>query len=71
LRILVTKHRELLGEIEDEVRSLLCEGHSGPWWAMPSASAGKVPGQRYRHLVTDKVDLAAGHRRVHEATSGH
>jgi hypothetical protein len=28
LRTLVTKHRELLGEIEEEVRSLLNEGHS-------------------------------------------
>jgi hypothetical protein len=56
LRALVTKHRELLVEIEEEVRSLLTEGHS---WTVVGNAIGisrQAARQRYRHLVADQPD---------------
>ena len=56
LRTLVTKHRELLVEIEEEVRSLLTEGHS---WTVVGNAIGisrQAARQRYRHLVAHQPD---------------
>jgi hypothetical protein len=56
LRSLVTKHRELLAEIEDEVRRLLNQGHS--WTVVGDAVGLSRQGarQRYRHLVANKPE---------------
>jgi hypothetical protein len=60
LRTLVTKHRELLGEIEEEVRSLLNEGHS---WTVVGNAIGisrQAARQRYRHLVAHRPETGSG-----------
>jgi hypothetical protein len=60
LRTLVTKHHELLGEIEEEVRSLLNQGHS---WTVVGDAIGisrQAARQRYRHLVAHEPETATG-----------
>jgi hypothetical protein len=60
LRTLVTKHRELLGEIEEEVRSLLNEGHS---WTLVGNAIGitrQAAHQRYRHVVAHQPETGSG-----------
>jgi len=60
LRTLVTKHRELLGEIEEEVRSLVNEGHS---WTVVGNIIGisrQAARQRYRHLVAHQPETGSG-----------
>jgi hypothetical protein len=60
LRTLVTQHRVLLGEIEEEVRSLLTAGHS---WTVVGNAIGisrQAARQRYRHLVAHEPETASG-----------
>jgi hypothetical protein len=60
LRSLVTKHRELLGEIDDEVRRLLTDGHS---WTVVGRAIGlsrQGARQRYRHLLADHAARLVG-----------
>jgi hypothetical protein len=60
LRTLVTKHRELLGEIEAEVRSLLGEGHS---WTVVGDAIGisrQAARQRYRFVVAHQPETGSG-----------
>jgi len=60
LRTLMTKHHELLGEIEEEVCSLLNQGHS---WTVVGNAIGisrQAARQRYRHLVALEPETASG-----------
>jgi hypothetical protein len=55
LKVLVTRHHELLAEIESEVRNLLDQGHS--WTQVGNAIGLSRQGarQRYRHLVASQT----------------
>ncbi len=60
LRALAKRQRELLGEIEDEVRSLLAEGHS---WTVVGRAIGlsrQGARQRYRHVMAEKQEARSG-----------
>jgi hypothetical protein len=57
---LTKRQRELLGEIEDEVRCLLAEGHS---WTVVGRAIGlsrQGARQRYRHLTAEKHEVISG-----------
>jgi hypothetical protein len=60
LRALAKRQRELVGEIEDEVRCLLAEGHS---WTVVGRAIGlsrQGARQRYRHVMAEKQEVRSG-----------
>jgi hypothetical protein len=57
---LAKRQRELLGEIEVEVRSLLAEGHS---WTVVGRAIGlsrQGARQRYQHVMAEKQEARSG-----------